>query len=308
MRLALALSLLALPAMADPVALTLGADANQTAQYASPATTYRLLTGAWTPEGGAATALEGARSDTAWRLRANQQTTLQILAPLRAQIEAAGYTPLYECATDACGGFDFRYALDLVQEPQMHVDLGDFRYFAARRGDDWVALTVSRSSKSGFVNLTTIAQRTAPSIPVPARGLPPPERGAPAPVVTDFGTKIEAQGAIALDDLVFESGATTLDPKDYASLRALADYLATRPNARIALVGHTDTTGTIEANIAVSKQRAASVLERLVRTNGAAASQLSSDGAGWLAPRASNLTAEGRERNRRVEAVLLTAP
>ncbi|MFT3690460.1 OmpA family protein [Paenirhodobacter sp.] len=298
--LALAL-LLAGPALAEPVALRPGTDAAQTAQYSSPATTYRLLTGAWTPEGGAATALEGARTDTAWRLRANQQTTLQILAPLRAQIEAAGYTLLYECATDDCGGFDFRYALDLVQEPQMHIDLGDFRYLAARRGGEWLALTVSRSSESGFVNLTTVAQG-AITAAVPDNGLaPPPARPA---TVSDFGTRIEAQGVVALDDLVFKSGATTLDTREFDSMRALADYLATRPTARIVLVGHTDTTGSLDANIAVSRKRAEAVRNRLVQSYGVNAAQVTAEGAGWLAPRASNLTPEGQERNRRVEVVL----
>lgn len=306
MKAALALALLAAPACAEPVTLQLGTDAAQTAQYASPATTYRLLTGAWSPQGGAATALEGARTDTAWRLRANQQTTLQIFAPLRAQIEAAGYEPLFECATDTCGGFDFRYALDLVQEPQMHIDLGDFRYLAARRGDDWLALTVSRSSESGFVNLTTVGQG-AIAAPQPPSGLPPAAQP-PAPAVSAVGALLEAEGAAALDDLAFESGAAALEDADFASLRALADYLATRPQARVVLVGHTDTTGSLEANAALSQRRAEAVRARLVQAYGVAAAQVSAAGAGALSPRASNLTAAGQERNRRVEAVLLPAP
>lgn len=306
MKALIALFLLSAPAAAEPISVNLGADATQTAQYASPATTYRLLTGSWTPEGGNATPLEGARTDTAWRLRANQQTTLQILAPLRAQIEASGFTPIYECATDDCGGFDFRYALDLVQEPQMHIDLGDFRYLAARRGDDWLALTVSRSSESGFVNLTTVEQG-AVSAAAPKADLAPATRPAPPPVMSDLGTRIEAQGAVALDDLVFESGATTLDDEEFGSLRALADYLATRPDARIVLVGHTDTTGSLEANVAVSRKRAEAVRERLVQSYGVASGQVSAEGAGWLAPRATNLTSEGQDQNRRVEAVLVSA-
>lgn len=304
MRAALILALLAAPAAAEPFALQLGADATQTAQYTSPATTYRLLTGAWTPDGGAATPLEGARTDTAWRLRANQETTLQILAPLRAQIEAAGYSTLYECATDACGGFDFRYALDLVQEPQMHIDLGDFRYLAARRGDDWLALTVSRSSESGFVNLSTVAQGSVAAAE-PENALAPAPRPAPPAPVSDLGTRLEAQGAVALDDLVFGSGATTLDGEDFGSLRAVADYLATRPAARIVLVGHTDTTGGLDANIAVSRKRAEAVRDRLIQSYGVAPAQITAEGAGWLSPRATNLTPDGQERNRRVEAVLI---
>ncbi|MGD9917087.1 MAG: OmpA family protein [Paenirhodobacter sp.] len=310
MRLALlaALALCAAPALADPFAPVLPDGASISAEADGPATTYRLLIGAWKNGAAPEEVLEGNRHDSAWRLRGNQQTTLQILAPLRDQIETAGYDLLFECDTEACGGFDFRYALDLLPEPGMHVDLGDFRYLAARRGNDWLALTVSRSSESGFVHLTDFtAQDVRPATPDNPLATPQP-----APDITaapgDFAALIEAKGAVALDDLRFESGAATLDPAQYASLTALADYLATRPDAKIALVGHTDLTGGLDANVALSKRRAAAVRERLIADYGVSAGQLTAEGAGWLAPRASNLTPEGREKNRRVEAVLASTP
>ena len=74
---------------------------------------------------------------------------------------------------------------------------------------------------------------------------------------------------------------------------------------RIALVGHTDATGSLEANVAVSRARAVSVRERLIADYGVDATQMDAEGMGYLAPVASNLTPDGRERNRRVEAVLL---
>lgn len=303
-----ALLLLCASAQAEPLLPTLPDGAAITAESANPATSYRLLTGPWQTGGGAGTDLEGARADTAWRLRGNQQTTLQILAALRAQIEAAGYRVLYECDTDACGGFDFRYALDLTPEPEMHVDLGDFRYLAARRGGEWLALTVSRSSESGFVNLTSLSARDV----TPAAPDNPLATPQPAPDISvapgSFAAAIEGRGAVALDDLVFESGAAALGLEDFASLAALADYLATRPEARIVLVGHTDATGSLDANIALSRQRAEAVRARLIKDYSVAPGQISAEGAGWLAPRATNLTEEGRLKNRRVEAMLASTP
>lgn len=299
-----ALVLLALPARAEPPQLTLPQGAALSAETDSPATSYQLLTGAWQTGGGPSIALEGNRHDTAWRLRGNQQTTLQILAPLRDQIRAAGYTTLYDCDTDLCGGFDFRYGLDLLPEPQMHVDLGDFRYLAARRGNEWLALTVSRSSESGYVNLTTlVAQDVRPATPDNPLAAPNPAPDITAPA-GDFTQLLEGTGAVALDDLKFESGAAELDPGSYASLQALADYLAAHPAAQVTLVGHTDATGGLDANVALSKRRAAAVRERLIADYGVAANRVGAEGAGWLAPRATNLTPEGREKNRRVEVVL----
>ncbi|WP_444453355.1 OmpA family protein [Rhodobacter capsulatus] len=298
----------ALPAQAEQLQLTLPAGASVSSERTQAATSYGLPIGPWRDDTMARSTLEGTRSDTAWRLRGNQQTTLQILAPLRDQIAAAGYILMYQCETDACGGFDFRYALDLIPEPEMHVDLSDFRYLAAQNGNDWIALTVSRSSESGFVHLTTMtAQDATPATPDNdlAAPQPSPEPDSPA---GDLGQALESTGKVALDDLVFASGASKLADEDFASLSALADYLATRPEARIALVGHTDNSGSLAANVALSKDRAAAVRKRLIEKLGVPAEQLTAEGAGWLAPRTSNLTPEGREKNRRVEAVLASTP
>ena len=53
------------------------------------------------------------------------------------------------------------------------------------------------------------------------------------------------------------------------------------------------------------RRRAESVLERLATVHGVARDQLETGGVAYLSPIASNLTAGGREANRRVEAVLL---
>ena len=303
-----AFCLAALPALAEPLQLTLPPGAAISAERTHAATSYGLPIGPWRNDVMARTAIEGTRSDTAWRLRGNQETTLQILAPLRDQIAAAGYVMMYQCETEGCGGFDFRYALDLIPEPEMHVDLGDFRYLAAQNGNDWIALTVSRSSESGFVHLTTMtAQDATPAQPDNALAAPQPSPEPDAPT-SDLAKALDATGKVALDDLVFASGASKLAEEDFASLAALADYLATRPEAKIALVGHTDNSGPLAANVALSKDRAASVRKRLIEKLGVPAGQLTAEGAGWLAPRTSNLTPEGRDKNRRVEAVLASTP
>ncbi len=61
----------------------------------------------------------------------------------------------------------------------------------------------------------------------------------------------------------------------------------------------------LDANIALSKRRAGTVRDRLVNEYGVPPGRVAAEGMGYLAPVASNLTPEGRERNRRVEALLL---
>jgi OOP family OmpA-OmpF porin len=88
----------------------------------------------------------------------------------------------------------------------------------------------------------------------------------------------------------------------------LAAYLTAHPDVQVAIVGHTDAQGTLAANVALSHKRATSVVKRLVEAYGVAGQQLDAEGAGYLAPRWSNMTEEGRKKNRRVEVVLTSTP
>lgn len=245
---------------------------------------------------------EGEITRRVWQQPLKGRTTLQLLAPLRAQLIAQDFQVIYECAQEVCGGFDFRFATDTLPEPQMHVDLGDFRFLSARRlasgAPDYVTLMVSRSAARAFVQVTQAQSR--PAI-------------APAPDAAQSGAaerpplvaQLEQDGHAVLDDLAFATGAATLQMGPFASLDALAAYLLAHPDRQVILVGHTDAVGTLEANIALSRQRALAVRRDLVQTRGVPTGQVTAEGAGYLAPRASNLTDAGRQLNRRVEVVLI---
>lgn len=251
---------------------------------------------------------EGQVIAQAWRIEAAQLTTLQILAPLRDQLEQDGWVIGLECETETCGGFDFRRAVAVLPPPEMFVNLGDFRWISAVKGEEAVGLMVSRSEAAGFVQVT----RVGPPLDGGSLGAvegPALEGTAPvvAPVVQgDLGARLEAEGRVVLADLDFGTGSAQLAEGNFASLEALAAYLAANPDRRVALVGHTDATGALEANIALSKRRAGSVLERLVTDHGVPRQQMVAEGMGWLAPLTTNLTPEGREANRRVEVILLS--
>lgn len=251
---------------------------------------------------------EGAIRQQSWKLGGGSLTTLQILAPLRAQLQDAGFATLYECEARVCGGFDFRYQIDVMPEPDMHVNLGDYRYLAAQRSVDgapeYVGLIVSRSANAGFVQLTRIgAANDAAGITASTKAPPPDIALQPAGPV---GEQLELNGYSTLNDLYFKTGSSQLDDRPFASLAALAAYLAAWPDRQVVLVGHTDAEGSLDANIALSRRRAMAVVERLVGTLGVSPGQVSADGVGFLAPRASNLTDEGRAQNRRVEVILST--
>ncbi|EAR50636.1 OmpA domain protein [Oceanicola granulosus HTCC2516] len=290
------LALLLAPAAA--AALTLDVPGETTRTLSRPLDTSPIATG---PFDGASVPLrrpEGAVTLRAWRVEAAGLTTLQLLAPLRDQLEAAGYEVLFTCAARECGGFDFRFALEVLPAPDMHVGLGDYRYLSAQKGAEHLALLVSTTSRAGFVQLTRIAPEGAAAVSIDA---------AEAPAVTGgLGAELEARGHVVLGDLDFETGSARLGPGSFASLDALARYLAAAPARRVVLVGHTDSQGSLAGNISLSRRRADQVRTRLIAEHGTDPAQLTADGVGYLAPVASNLTPEGREANRRVEAVLVS--
>lgn len=104
----------------------------------------------------------------------------------------------------------------------------------------------------------------------------------------------------AFDDLEFETGKSVIKVSSYASMDGLAALLQAKPAYRLLVSGHTDNVGKPATNLKLSKARADAVKKYLIR-KGAAADQVITEGFGSRKPIASNATAEGRQKNRRVE-------
>lgn len=247
----------------------------------------------------------------AWRLGGSGQSSYQIFLNLRQQLIDTGFEIIFECRDVTCGGFDFRFGTDVIGEPEMHVDLGDFHFLSATMPDQpnvAMSLLVSRSASAGFVQIIQVGPADAPAATVEPTASTKAEPGAamPATLSGDIGTAMESVGRYILGDLVFATGSSDLGPGDFTSLTELAGYLKANPGKRVALVGHTDAEGSLGGNISLSKRRAASVMDRLVNDFGVSRGQLEAEGIGYLAPIASNQTDSGRTRNRRVEAVLIS--
>ncbi|MDO9637126.1 MAG: OmpA family protein [Pseudotabrizicola sp.] len=301
---ALALTLVAPMGLAQVLVLDMPFAAVPSVARTETLTSYALPVAAFAHGAVPARTVEGPLHQTAWRIDAAGATTLELLAPLRGQLDAAGFTPVFECEAATCGGFDFRYGTQILPEPEMHVDLGDYRFYAAERGAEVVSLIVSRTAAAGFVQMIHVGGRVTatPSLTTSTKAPDP----APQPIAATapFGARLLSGGAVALEDLVFASGASTLAEGPFASLSALADWLRQHPTLTVALVGHTDASGGLEGNIALSRKRAEAVRQVLITTEGIPAAQLEAQGVGYLSPRDTNLTDEGREKNRRVEVIM----
>ncbi|MEL6550974.1 MAG: OmpA family protein [Pseudomonadota bacterium] len=253
------------------------------------------------------TLAQGMISIQAYRVAGNPAPAA-LLAPLAARLEAEGYQTLLSCETESCGGFDFRFGLELIPPPHMFVDLGDFQVLSARTPDagTHVSIVASRSQSDGYLHITRILPLgSAPSTVDTTAVAPSTPAAPPRPMAAgDLATALDTEGHVVLEDLLFGSGTTNLPEGTYPSLTALAEYLSENPQIEIALVGHTDSSGDLDINVDISRQRAASARRALIARYGVNPAQVRAEGMGYLAPRASNLTPEGRELNRRVEAIV----
>ncbi len=116
--------------------------------------------------------------------------------------------------------------------------------------------------------------------------------------------QVEASQAPELVVVHFDLNSAELSEAAQAKLRTVASRMVERKYIVAVATGYTDTTGTAQYNLALSRKRAEAVktylIERGVRT-----ANLIAKGVGEADPSASNDTKEGREQNRRVEVRLL---
>lgn len=293
------------PGMAGAAALEFPPGATQTLQTREVFASYQVPIGPYSDGAIKTVQAEGEVLKEAWRMKTTGANTLNEFAPLREQLTAANFTVLYECAARDCGGFDFRFASDVLPAPEMYVDLDNYRFLSARRNTkdqpEFVTLLVSASQTETFVQIIQVGSGdTQPR----ARAT---SSKAPSAAVSSLATAMLERGRYVLSDLKFTTGSSGLEDKKFGTLSELAQFLKADPKRQVVLVGHTDDVGSLAANIDLSRKRATSVADNLIANYGVDKTQVSADGVGYLAPLVSNLTTEGRKENRRVEVVLTSA-
>ena len=105
---------------------------------------------------------------------------------------------------------------------------------------------------------------------------------------------------VADQSVDFQPASTEIRPASYALLDQIIEFAYDCRGPRIAVTGHSDADGNESRNLRISRERAQSVADYLVR-GGIAGERLIVEGLGSVDPVADNDTAHGRERNRRIE-------
>ena len=108
----------------------------------------------------------------------------------------------------------------------------------------------------------------------------------------------------AFENLEFETARDKIKEESIPSLTELADLLNKKSDWKLQIAGHTDNVGNAQNNLILSKKRAEAV-KRFMESKGIDASRLSVLFFGETQPIADNNTAEGRQKNRRVEMTII---
>ena len=311
------------PGSADGVAGTPAAPgapegAVQTAHAVRDFDSYDLPVGAFGPDSRAVRQVEGAVAWSAWRLDDPQASVAGVMRGYRDRLDALGFEPVFSCAGEECGGFDFRFGAEILPPPGMLVDVRDFAQLSAERDAPGGFVSVLVSQVLGSVYVQTVSVGAPASAPgaEPSTPAEAPVEVTEVPLVeTAPETAMLAQGERALlarltedghvpvEGLEFEVGGAALSPGSADALDALARMLTREDELAVAIVGHSDNQGGLELNLDLSRRRAEAVMQALI-DRGVPPSRLEARGIGYLAPVASNRTEEGRALNRRVELVL----
>jgi OOP family OmpA-OmpF porin len=109
-------------------------------------------------------------------------------------------------------------------------------------------------------------------------------------------------GKTIIYGIYFDTGSATIKSESEPALVEMVKLLNGSPELKVYVVGHTDNVGSLESNLKLSSDRAASVV-KAIAARGVTASRLKSAGVGPYSPVASNDTDGGKVKNRRVEFV-----
>jgi outer membrane protein OmpA-like peptidoglycan-associated protein len=109
---------------------------------------------------------------------------------------------------------------------------------------------------------------------------------------------------VRLVGVTFPSGQADIAPKFRPLLEKLRAAVDVFPRSQIVIEGHTDAYGSDEANLALSRKRAEAIGAYLTNPLGVPAFRISAVGYGETQPIANNDTAQGRERNRRIDVII----
>ena len=121
----------------------------------------------------------------------------------------------------------------------------------------------------------------------------------------DMRSKLLTEGKLVSYGIYFDVNKDVVKSESYGTIKEISTVLTENPNVKIKVVGHTDSDGEDKSNLDLSKRRAASVKNILVKEFGIDGARIETDGKGEGESIAKNDSAVNKALNRRVEFIKL---
>jgi OOP family OmpA-OmpF porin len=237
---------------------------------------------------------------------AGSQSALQVFRNYEQAFARAGMKTMLNCFSPACGS---RLSIALFRDndkealyrrmlyDSIYPDNADFGYLSA---------TGTANGKPVAAGVFVARIRTSSRLYV-GLDIVESEPMKTGQIVVDLNTltnDIREQGKVVLSGIYFDTDKDVVKPQSDQALQAIAEYLKKNSQQNFFVVGHSDTAGSYEHNVDLSRRRAQAVVTVLTGKFAITQSRLVPVGVGPVAPAGTNANDAGRERNRRVELVL----
>lgn len=121
----------------------------------------------------------------------------------------------------------------------------------------------------------------------------------------DTRHKLIEEGRFSTTGILFDFQSAVIKPESFAVVKDIAGVLKQFPAVKVKVLGHTSSDGDDNANMELSRKRAAAVKDLLTTEFGIDAGRIETEGKGETQPIADNKTKEGKAANRRVEFIKL---
>lgn len=158
------------------------------------------------------------------------------------------------------------------------------------------------------VNSVTIAEPDSRAGGLPAYEVDDRIKDCGCPPCCDKPVKAEhaksREKVVIILNMKFDTDKSIVKEKYHDDIKKVADFMKEYPDKNAVIKGFTDSAGNEDYNQRLSENRAKSVRQILIDKYGIEGSRISAVGYGEHNPVASNDTAEGRQKNRRIETVI----
>jgi OOP family OmpA-OmpF porin len=216
---------------------------------------------------------------------------------------AAGYAGLNFDTIQPRGAFDYGVGLKWFLSDNFALR-GDVRHLLyTSGGSNGTTYNNFEYTIGAYIPFGGTAQ-VVKAIEVPATPAPAPAPEAPlGEIPAAEPTPGHYKYCVTLH-IEFDIDKALIRPEYHDEVAKVGDFLKKYPDTTAVIEGHTDNVGTPEHNLDLSQRRAESVVNYLVEKFGIERSRLTAKGYGEARPVADNSTNEGKQKNRRIEAVI----